>query len=183
MEVDNYTDTPEVEGEGQEEVIATPTESGDPLDAISDPDELRKIAKSRGAAYVRVKTERDELKTTLTPTSPDQKPVTVEHLRSIAMKDAKEQAPADIQANWDKLMDYIPPKHRSASTAKEIIKAMQTAQAAYLADNPQSTPDAGQALATDAGVVGGSQTVKPSETPAEDPRFSKPKGPESWYSK
>jgi len=182
MEDEIITDAPEVPEGGQtEEVKTTSTESGDPLDAISDPDELRKIAKSRGVAYKRVKEERDELKTNLAPTDPLHKPVTKQDLLVQNTQEAKNRVSEDIRANWKVLQDYVPVKYHGATSPDDIAKAMTVAYTTYLAENPAKAGDPGAALATDAGIKGGSQTVAANAAPTEDPRFGKPKGPESWY--
>lgn len=166
-----------------EDAVAPATQSDqvtDPLDAITDPDELRSKAKGYRAERNRLKDKGSEAQadTSQFVTKQDQ-------LRN-ATKEAKDLVSEDIRTSWDKLVDYIPTKHRGAETPKEIAVAMKLAQAAYLAENPPqdtTAADTTAQLQKDAGNRGTAPKAEQAVAKEEPSWAKKPKDPSSWYKK
>lgn len=178
--MDNAQNTDVVEVKGDEE--------SDLLESISDPDELREIAKKRGHAYGRVKGELDELKKA--PKPEPQSFVTKEDFYKSNEKKAKEllavsESPEDkeIAENFDDIFTFY--KDRSGrETEGAIIKDLRTARAAWRYENPPKDTTAEDATRELKGTVQkGRSAPIPSSVDLSSDKFSKPKGVDEWYPK
>lgn len=177
-------------GNAVEESVTTETntENGDPLDAISDVDQLREKARGYRAAYNRVKGDKVEKKEP--PPPPSSKVLTQEDFYKVNEKRAKEilevsgsDEDKEIIQNFDAVFDYYIPRS-GKDTEKAIIKDLRVARAAWRYENPlkdTTADDAKRNLTASSGTRGKSTAVN--EVKKDDSRFALPKGPKDWYKK
>lgn len=164
-----------------------PPSNGDPLDAISDPDQLRAEAKKFRAIG-----KRHEQPPTPAPATPDKQPqapqgnfLTVDQYHAAQTTAAKELVPPEVLENWDEAIKFAPQVEKATATAKDIALAMQRGHAASQVGKTAAAPGNPAAdLATTAGMRGkpGSPAAAPAAAP-ELPGFKKAKNPDEWYPK
>lgn len=115
--------------------------------------------------------------------TPPTNALTRDDLVRINTKTAKGLVDAPVQENWDALIDYLPPKYRSAETPDEIAKGMTVAYTAWQQDNPENPGNPAAALQTTPAVK--RTSAKPLETGERSttPILPKSTGMADWYKK
>lgn len=172
MEDETQVNAGETDGTGaEEEVQTTSTESGDPLDSISDPEELRNRAKGYRSERNKFRKDFVELKENASvPNNPLDKPLTRGELVKDAEKKGLALAPEGIKANKDKLLPYYRADYGGdIPTPEQVAKRWKQAELLYKDEHPdEQNGDAGLQLQTDTGSApAGKQPTQAKEPEAD----------------
>jgi hypothetical protein len=147
--------------EGTVETVAKTEESGDPLDAISDPEVLRSKAKGYRSERNTWKGKASDL-IEKAPSSSLDRPFTRGEVVKQNEKTGLGLASEDIRANRDKILPYYRADYGGdIPSPEEIAERWKDAEAAYLRRHPKSEEDKSAELQTDTGTTpSGKQTEK-----------------------
>lgn len=154
----------------------------DPLDQINDPEQLRHEAKKYRGIAAR-KDRSDEPAPTPEPTPSNEYMTKRDFYRvneRVAITEIKREVP-EIEANFDAVKAFYVPR-RGKERPEDIMEDLKDALTLFKARNPGTQADPSVPLSTISVTTPtgtGAQPVTTSDD--DDPRFSKPKSPDSWY--
>lgn len=192
----------ELELGGKETPVETPEAPRDPLDEITDTDELRNKAKGYRSASTRYKKERDEAKDK-PPEEPKEEPkgefLTKEDFykanerKAINSLTVIDKADSDevkaqktyVKDNWKDISAFYQPR-LGKDTPEDILADLNDALTLYTSKNPRTEDvDTGKVMQETSGT--GHQSPTPTEEKKEPPNFVLPVQPVdkdgnvNWY--
>lgn len=159
-----------------------PEEHHDPLDQINDPEKLRHEAKKyRGIAARKDKTDEPAPSPEPTPTTEFMTKRDFYRVNErAAIAEIKRDIP-ELEANFDAVKAYYVPR-RGKERPEDIVEDLKDALVLFKARNPGAPTDPSAALSTiSVTTPTGTGTAPITTKDDDDPRFAKPKSPESWY--
>lgn len=182
---DPDTDQVQVPGEGSQDQGSLQPSGGDPLDELKAKGDIDGIL-GEAKKYRSIAQRRDPKKDPAPASQPAAvQPaadvVTKQDLNRINTQSARDLVDADVQKNWDALIEYVPFKYRSAETPKDIAKGMQLAFEAWQKDNPQPVDPAAPLQTTP--VTKASAKPEHSEGRKTEPLIRKSEGMKNWFPK
>jgi len=151
--------------------------SSDPIDEIYDIDELRGEAKKFRAIANR-KAEPKEVKAPEVEVKGEY--ITKADMAKIAIREAKEQAPSEVQELWDDLFN-IPLAGYDPLDAKSIVSNMQDRLAIYKTRNPKGEEKPDTSVLTETKATPTGTAPAPKAEVKEPKNFKLPKKPDEWY--
>ncbi len=194
---ENTNETPEATpGEASKEEAQTPDPNEDPLDKITDPEELRKIAKAERGKAQRYGKKPEKAPVSSPAASAElvtkkdfhkiNEKSAIEQVTTVSDSDSDEdkQIKKDLNEHWNDIKKHYAPKS-GRDRVKDIVEDIFDAHAAWKRRGgvkaPDTSKEATAELARSAGKPGGgkpAQTAKPSAT-----KIPRPTQMTDWFKK